>query len=174
MSADLDRIKIPVVRRKSDSKWEVDIGKVDAALSLWMASIEAKKSKDAKDAQERKDSQQGLAKSSTVTDLAQHSGDSLPDWRRTKAGDDLRYSFGRIIGDNLEDEVLKRDISWWVDSLVAEQSDSTQSDSTMMSGDSSNSHGSSPDENGRRWSRARSDAVELVIGFNGNKPHNGR
>jgi hypothetical protein len=45
----------------------------------------------------------------------------LPDWRRIKVGDDSRRTFGRIIGDSLNDE-LKRDISWWFDSIIAELS----------------------------------------------------
>ncbi|KAH7244825.1 hypothetical protein B0J15DRAFT_537647 [Fusarium solani] len=148
-----DKVKIPVVRRSSDGKWEVDVAKIDAVLSLWMASNEAKTAKDAKDAQQR---------------LAQDSGDPSPDWRRIKVGDDSRRTFGRIIGDNLNDEVLKRDISWWVDSIIAEQSDPAVEDNNNSGDDSNNAEG-----HGRLWSRARSSDVDLVIGFNGNKPHNG-
>jgi hypothetical protein len=116
-----DKVKIPVVRRNSDGKWEVDVAKIDAVLSLWMASIEAKTAKDAKDAQQRRDARRGLGKGRLATDLAQDSGDPLPDWRRIKVGDDSRRTFGRIIGDSLNGE-LKRDISWWFDSIIAELS----------------------------------------------------
>ncbi|KAM6516371.1 hypothetical protein FALCPG4_014555 [Fusarium falciforme] len=162
-----DMVKIPV-RRESDRKWEVDVAKIDAVLSLWMASIEAKKAKDAKNAQQRRDAPQGLGKGRSATDVARHSSDTLPDWRRTKVGDDLRCSFGRIIGDNLSDEVLKRDISWWVDSIIAEQSDPAVEDDNNSGDDSDDAEG-----NGRFWSRARTSDVDLVIGFNGNKTHHG-
>ncbi|RSL78383.1 hypothetical protein CEP51_008242 [Fusarium floridanum] len=176
MSGDLDTVKIPVERKNSDGKWQVDVAKIDAILSLWMASIEAKKAKDAKDAQERRDSQWGLGKGRSLTDLTPHSGDPLPDWRRTKVGDDSRCTFGRIIGDNLKDEVLKRDISWWVDSIVAEQSDPAVEDDNNSSdegNDEGSDDGRDAEGNRRLWSRARSSDVELVIGFNGNKPHDG-
>ncbi|KAJ4203265.1 hypothetical protein NW767_005380 [Fusarium falciforme] len=163
-----DKVKIPVVRRNSDGKWEVDVAKIDAILSLWMASIEAKMAKDAKDAQRRRDARRGLGKGRSATDLAQDSGDPSPDWRRIKVGDDSRRTFGRIIGDNLNDEVLKRDISWWVDSIVAEQSDPVVEDDNNSSDGDSDVEG-----NGRLWSRARSSDVDLVIGFNANKPHDG-
>ncbi|RSL58762.1 hypothetical protein CEP53_006033 [Fusarium sp. AF-6] len=176
ISGDLDTVKIPVERKNSDGKWQVDVAKIDAILSLWMASIEAKKAKDAKDAQERRDSQWGLGKGRSLTDLTPHSGDPLPDWRRTKVGDDSRCTFGRIIGDNLKDEVLKRDISWWVDSIVAEQSDPAVEDDNNSSdegNDEGSDDGRDAEGNRRLWSRARSSDVELVIGFNGNKPHDG-
>ncbi|KAJ3457220.1 hypothetical protein MRS44_014361 [Fusarium solani] len=163
-----DKVKIPVVRRSSDGKWEVDVAKIDAVLSLWMASNEAKTAKDAKDAQQRRGARRGLGKGRSATGLVQDSGDPSPDWRRIKVGDDSRRTFGRIIGDNLNDEVLKRDISWWVDSIIAEQSDPAVEDNNNSGDDSNNAEG-----HGRLWSRARSSDVDLVIGFNGNKPHNG-
>lgn len=172
-----DKVKIPVVRRNLDGKWEVDVAKIDAILSLWMASIEAKTAKDAKDAQQRRDARRGLGKGRSATDLVQDSGDPSPDWRRIKVGDDLRRSFGRIIGDNLNDEVLKRDISWWVDSIIAEQSDPAMEDDNNrsdVSSDISSDDGSNAEGNGRLWSRARTSDVDLVIGFNGNKPHDGK
>lgn len=186
-----DRVKISVIRN-SDGKWEVDIATIDAALSLWMASIEAKKAekaknaeeadkakqaKDAKTTQQRRDAQPGLRKHGSVTDPLGNSGDSSPNWRRTKVGDDLRRSFGRIIGDNFNDEVLKRDISWWVDSIIAEQSDPVaEDDNNSSDGDSDDGSddGSDAEGNGRLWSRARTSDVDLVIGFNGKKPHNGK
>ncbi|UPL02498.1 hypothetical protein LCI18_013432 [Fusarium solani-melongenae] len=176
VSEDPQRVKIPVAQRKPSGKWEVDVAKIDAAISLWMASIEAKKAKDAKDAKQRRDARQGLGKGGPGTDVVQHSSDTLPDWRRIKVGDDLRCSFGRIIGDNFSDEVLKRDISWWVDSIIAEQSDPAMEDDDNSSDDSnddSNDNGSNAEGNGRIWSRARTGDVDLVIGFNGNESHDG-
>ncbi|KAF4460772.1 hypothetical protein FALBO_12442 [Fusarium albosuccineum] len=162
-----DVIQIPVVRRKSTGKWEVDIGKIDAVLSLWMASFEAQRSRDADNAKRRKEAQQDVGKSKIPSNQRQPAREPSPDWRRTKAGDDLRYTFGRIIGDNLEDQVLKRDISWWVESLVAEQSDPERGVTN-----NSDEDGSNTEDNGRRWSKARSGDVDLVIGFNSNEPHN--
>ncbi|KAF4884743.1 Ankyrin-3 [Colletotrichum fructicola] len=118
-----DQIKIPVTRKTSSHKWKVDIGKIDATLSLWMASIET----------------------DTRKPVSPYSDDASSDWRRAKAGDDLTYSFERIIGSNLKDGMLKRDISWWVDSLLAEQSDAQAEDNT-------------PSDR---------DDVKIVIGFNG-------
>ncbi|KAF3003987.1 hypothetical protein E8E14_007350 [Neopestalotiopsis sp. 37M] len=86
---------------KRDSKWKADLGTVEAALSLWLASINAENAED-------------TAIRATY------------DWRRAKADDSLICSFYRIIGDKLSDGALKRDISWWVDSLVAEQSGGTK------------------------------------------------
>ncbi|KAF5012140.1 hypothetical protein FDECE_1789 [Fusarium decemcellulare] len=156
-SGERDRIVIPIVRKKQSGTWEVDIGKVDAALSLWMASIEAKKLKYTNNDKESRES-------------AQLSDQGRPNWRRNLAGHGMKHSFCRIIGDNLEDEVLKRDISWWVDSLIAEESDPRITDESC-----SIDYGKSSDENSiresqRRPSKARSNKVDLVIGFNG-APH---
>ncbi|EXF73778.1 hypothetical protein CFIO01_07406 [Colletotrichum fioriniae PJ7] len=165
-SEDLDTIEIPIVRKESEhsTKWEADIGKIEATLSLWMASIEAKR----------------------FGDRSPASSDPPLDWRRTKAGDDLRYSFGRIIGDNLNDDVLKRDVSWWVDSLVAEQSDITtdggrrgyDNSDDEESGDEESEDVESndgkisleSDEPTRKKSKARGENVDIVIGFNGFEP----
>ncbi|KAF5611338.1 uncharacterized protein FTJAE_14208 [Fusarium tjaetaba] len=98
-----DYIQISV-KRSSQGKWKADLGKIDAALSLWMADIEAKR----------------LNKERTDKD---NETDSSQDWRRTQSGNDLTYKYGRLVGDNLKDDVLKRDISWWVDGIIADQCD---------------------------------------------------
>ncbi|KAI3587286.1 hypothetical protein IWW34DRAFT_875 [Fusarium oxysporum f. sp. albedinis] len=138
-----DFIQIPIEIRTEGNKknWKVDLGKIDAALSLWMATIEKERSHDTTQTSEPVDSV--------------NSADQPPsEWRRTKVGDDPKYSFCRIVGDNLEDEALKRDISWWVDSFVAEQCDPW-------------GQGNVEDYNEQRWNPARNNSVDLVIGFSG-------
>ncbi|CAG9996188.1 unnamed protein product [Clonostachys byssicola] len=136
-----DFIHIPLDGRRPDRNWKVETGKVDAVLSLWMATIVAS-------------SLEGRKSTTGPGHSSKSSSQTEADWRRTKAGDDPSYNFCRIIGDNLKNNVLKRDIAWWVDSLVAEQSDST-----MRSDDTS--------EDTQPPGRARNDGVDLVIGFNG-------
>ncbi|KAG5754659.1 hypothetical protein H9Q70_002679 [Fusarium xylarioides] len=102
-------IKLLVVH--TDGKWKLDDGRVDAVLSLWMASIDAPRSEPANDSTDQRPNQKKQDKAKTDA------------WRRAKAGDDLTYSFKRVLGNNLKDGSLKRDISWWVDSLIANRSD---------------------------------------------------
>ncbi|KAG5804164.1 hypothetical protein H9Q71_011248 [Fusarium xylarioides] len=120
----------------TDGKWKLDDGTVDAVLSLWMASIDAPRSEPANDSTDQKPHQKKQAKAKQDA------------WRRAKAGDDLTYSFKRVLGLNLQDGVLKRDISWWVDNLIANQSGYESSDS-----------GGIGYEQGR----------EIIIGFHGAK-----
>ncbi|SPJ88726.1 uncharacterized protein FTOL_12620 [Fusarium torulosum] len=121
--------------------WKVDIGKIDAALSLWMATIEKERS-------------HGTDQTSEPVDFDISADQSPSEWRRTKVGDDPNYTFCRIVGDNLEDEALKRDISWWVDSFVAEQCDPLGQENDY-------------DDNQQRWNPARNNDADLVIGFSG-------
>lgn len=102
-------------------KFEINSGLIDAAMSLWMARIDAKKPQNIDDDDKTN----------------QRSGD----WRREKAGDSLIYDFYRILGNNMEDDSLKRDISWWVDDATAELS------ARDMGGDKSK--------------------ADIIIGFNG-------
>jgi len=109
-SKGLDFIVIPVSR--SDGNWTVDLGKVDAALSLWMATIEAKLL---------------LEKRAIVNHPPGEAGTGVPatrktsEWRRIKAATGMKLDFYRILGTDFEDGVLKRDLCWWVDELFAEQ-----------------------------------------------------
>ncbi|KAK3330422.1 hypothetical protein B0H66DRAFT_527778 [Apodospora peruviana] len=172
-----DFIVISVKRSADPSKWEVEIGMVDAALSLWMASIEANA------LEEQKKSTKNNSTTGSASPKSQ-----MPDsnWRRTKAGSGMRYKFCRILGDNFKDGVLKRDLSWWVDELIADQSDLRRGDVETMAmvapDDSDDSSDASGDEIDRgserddqnsvshvRWhpSRARGGCVDFVIGFNG-------
>ncbi|KAK7432975.1 hypothetical protein QQZ08_000446 [Neonectria magnoliae] len=131
-------IMIPI--RSSGKKWEVDIGTVEAALSLWMASIEATTLQD---------KASPIEGSSTNGHKQKH-----PDWRRAKARTGMRHSFCRILGDDFDNGVLKRDLSWWVDELVADTAANNGNDykSTTTT----------------RWhkSHARDRDVGLIIGFN--------
>jgi hypothetical protein len=138
-----DFIQIPVKNSAEGGKknWKVDLGKIDAALSLWMATIE-------------KEQSHGTNQISEPVDFVNSADQSPDEWRRTKVGDDPNYSFCRIVGDNLEDEALKRDVSWWVDSFVAEQCEIRAQENA-------------DDDNSQRWSMARTNGVDLVIGFSG-------
>ncbi|CAJ0555364.1 Ff.00g054290.m01.CDS01 [Fusarium sp. VM40] len=139
-----DLIKIPIIRNKSSNKssnksgynWELDAGLIDAALSLWMASIDGKKPKTT----DKTDGQKPPLNRKKDDGPGETMPPSTTDWRFSKDDDTLKYSFYRIIGDNLEDGVLKRDISWWADSLHPRENKP--------------GHGVTEDE-------------ELVIGFNG-------
>lgn len=127
-----DTIQFVISRKKSNNRFEVDLGLIDAAISLWMATIDAKKQQ--------------------ATDDRSKSSKRAADWRRERTGDSLIYDYYRIIGDNLKDSVLKRDISWWIDSTTASRSD-PQLNGVIDSG---------------KGIRREVD-VELVIGFNGIK-----
>ncbi|KAF2450262.1 hypothetical protein P171DRAFT_438940 [Karstenula rhodostoma CBS 690.94] len=131
-------VNIPL--EKHGEKWRADIGKIEAIISLWMAATEVRTETKRKPAS-------GAASKST------DEKSDLTDWRRTKVGSNLRYRFCRILGNDLEDDKLKRDLSWWIDELIADKSD----DTTI--------HNASEDT----WfcSKAREEEVDLIIGFNG-------
>ncbi|KAF5578241.1 hypothetical protein FPCIR_11643 [Fusarium pseudocircinatum] len=131
-----DYIQISV-KRGSQGKWKADLGKIDAALSLWMADIESKRLD-----KEQMDKDKGT--------------DPFEDWRRTQSENDLTYKYGRLIGDNLKDNVLKRDISWWIDGIIAEQCDPRVQETTKDGQNTSN-------EKSQHWSKD----VDLVIGRKG-------
>ncbi|KAH3991902.1 hypothetical protein HBI56_206560 [Parastagonospora nodorum] len=149
-----DYITVPIQKSGYDSKWQVSIGAVDAILSLWIASIEA---------------QADAQRSTDKVDAKKTPGQTpqLPNWRRTKAGVDLRYNYCRILGDDFEDGSLKRDLSWWVDELIAEQS-ASQSPTGKVG---PNHGGKKSKDQTCRWdcsnARANAKATDLIIGFNG-------
>ncbi|KAM0471352.1 hypothetical protein ACHAP7_009126 [Fusarium lateritium] len=134
LSGRQDSIKFSISRKKPSNAWDLDTGLIDAAMSLWMARIDAKWSNTANRAADQDDRQD------TSENRKQHASSSTNDWRFGKDEDTLRYRFYRIIGDNLEDGVLKRDVSWWADSLDTKESEPGQ--------------GMAEDD-------------ELIIGFNG-------
>lgn len=125
-----DSIQFRIAPKKKEGRFEVDLGLIDAAMSLWMASVDAKKPQNTTEEEE---------KNKRVTD-----------WRRERTGDSLIYDYYRIIGNNLKDGVLKRDISWWVDNLTAEMSEPQPSEKSRSSKD-----------------EKRKEDAEIVIGFNG-------
>ncbi|KAH3958115.1 hypothetical protein HBH92_210860 [Parastagonospora nodorum] len=149
-----DYITVPIQKSGYDSKWQVSIGAVDAILSLWIASIEA---------------QADAQRSTDKVDAKKTPGQTpqLPNWRRTKAGVDLHYNYCRILGDDFEDGSLKRDLSWWVDELIAEQS-ASQSPTGKVG---PNHGGKKSKDQTYRWdcsnARANAKATDLIIGFNG-------
>jgi hypothetical protein len=162
-----DYVTISVQKSSDNDRWQVAIGTIDAILSLWTASIEAQ----AADA--RKSSDEDNA------DKTPGQNFDLPNWRRMKAGIDLRYNYCRILGDDFEDGVLKRDLSWWVDELIADQSDShpesnhgaptNKRDVESKAEGSSAQRGSELTDNQWKRSNARVNAKagDLIIGFNG-------
>jgi hypothetical protein len=102
ISRETDNVVINLTKSKR-KKWLVEVGKVEAILSLWLASIEAETLKNAEQATSNAD----------APGKAQRR-DELADWRRTQAGIGSKLECYRVIGDNYKDNVLKRDISWWV------------------------------------------------------------
>ncbi|KAK3312638.1 hypothetical protein B0H66DRAFT_484763, partial [Apodospora peruviana] len=115
-----DKVTISVERRQEgrEYRWFVEIGKIEALLSLWLASIESEMIKQT---------------------------DELGDWRRSKVGIGAKLDYCRIIGDNYSDDVLKRDISWWVSEQAVDQANSNPGATLIRGG----------------------EKVKLVIGFNG-------
>lgn len=111
-----------------------------------MATIESTRKADKKEAKEKQDQAADASESSQ--------GSS--NWRYKKSGINLRYKFCRIIGDAYDDDVLKRDLSWWIDELIADQSDDCQE----------------PESEEPSWlhSNARTD-MDLIIGFNSSQNH---
>lgn len=126
-----DAVQFKITRNKA-GKFEVEIGLIDAAISLWMARIDAKKPTAIESGSE------------------EGKGNKEKDWRRERSGDSLTYDFYRIIGNNFQDDALKRDISWWVDNLTAERSEPQPKDKSKSG----------------KGEKGKGDA-EIVIGFNG-------
>lgn len=163
-----DCFNIAIKRSGETGKWHADIGKIEAVLSLWMATIEAKRTEEERLSSELK----------TAADVSSIRAPS--NWRRTKAGVDLRHDLCRLLGDNFEDGILKRDLAWWVDDLIADQSDALspdkgESQKPGQQGDSKlapRKKDKRPAEivvNKPSWQRsvARTEAKGLVVGFNG-------
>jgi hypothetical protein len=90
-----------------DNRWSVEIGKIEAIISLWLASIEA----------------DTISHNETDISNADESSkaDGSADWRRSRAGVGSKLDYRRIVGDNYKDDVLERDINWWVGELSADQ-----------------------------------------------------
>lgn len=74
---------------KESSGWVVEVGEVEAILSLWMAYLEE-------------------------TNTARARNDKEHQWQRSKAGVDSRINYCRILGPNDQHGTLQRDINWWV------------------------------------------------------------
>ncbi|WAO95424.1 B30.2/SPRY domain-containing protein [Fusarium falciforme] len=88
------------IERKNGT-WVAELGKIEAIMSLWMASIEA----------------QPVVEQSKATDNRSDTGKG--DWRRSGGA---KVKFRRIVGDwrgKTIDHSLKRDISWWISNDIA-------------------------------------------------------
>jgi hypothetical protein len=135
-------ISLSPVTAGSKTRYLVEIGKIEAVLSLWIASMEAEMIKSTEQATH----QSGAPGKGPPQD-------ELADWRRSKAGIGSKLDYCRIIGDNYEDGVLKRDISWWVGRQIADQAHVETDDS---------------ETDGAATTPARGgEKVKIVIGFNG-------
>ncbi len=93
--------------------------------------------------------------------------DTLTVSRRKLSGTQSSFGFCRILGDLIEGDLekeatLKRDLSWWVDDLIAEQSDDCES----LNAEAPNPKGAT--KVNWRGSKAR-EGCRLIIGFNGHK-----
>ena len=100
-----------VKRRVNDNpkarKWEIDTGKIDAALSLWIAAMELELK-----------SKRGDKKNLKGENVSEPSSPVQPsDWRRKNEGEDIakRQPFCHIIGRDDKDGVLRRNLAWWAD-----------------------------------------------------------
>jgi hypothetical protein len=147
-----DYVRIPVRWLGKNDRWQADIRTIEAVLSLWMATIETKEDE--------------IHSGKTKNSPAPISGSlSL---RRTKS----RYVFCRILGDHFAEEnsTLKRDLSWWVDELIAEQSDNPVEEDESRTEPNPNTRDSVADETpvASTWHRSKArNGADLVIGFNG-------
>lgn len=112
---------------------------MDAILSLWLAAEMARLSEKEEDTGKQ----------------------SRDDWRRKQAGLDAKHTYCRILGDDAEDGCLERNLAWWVDESIAEESKSLIGSAPSATNAAS--------VQGPRWyaSQARSDEVDSIIGFNG-------
>ncbi|KAI8712283.1 B30.2/SPRY domain-containing protein [Fusarium sp. LHS14.1] len=92
-----------VLIENKNGKWVAELGKIEAIMSLWMASMQA----EHLDIKEKRDT----VDSRLIPQLG--------DWRRASS---TKVKFGRIVGDfGKGHSTLKRDISWWVgDHIVSE------------------------------------------------------
>lgn len=138
-SGETDSVVISLTRdtKEKGSRWVVGIGKIESVLSLWIASIEAKMIENA-----------DRATTNAGAPGKARRGVELADWRRSQAGIGSKLDYCRVIGDNYEDGVLKRDISWWVGKQIADQADIESDDS-------------------RTTAPRGGEKVKLAIGFNG-------
>ncbi|KAF0640929.1 hypothetical protein FPSE5266_00694 [Fusarium pseudograminearum] len=69
--------------------WNINVGEVEAIVSIWMANLEAQNTTKAKN-------------------------DKDTEWQRSKAGIALGVDFCRLLGRKYDNGVLQRDINWWV------------------------------------------------------------
>jgi hypothetical protein len=158
----LDSVTVTIERSQRSGKWRVDIGQLDAILSLWLASEAARLVERPKhsDKQEEAPRTQG--------------SDDSPNWRRKKAGLETRYNYCRILGDDPDDGILQRDLAWWIDESIAEESESFAGSARTTAGIIPGNRRSGmlhhqDSSRGPRWyrSRARDNVKDLIIGFNG-------
>lgn len=87
-----------VLIENKNGKWIIELGKLEAILSLWMASIKAR--------------ELDIEKKGYATDNC--SDTKIGDWRRSSGA---KVRFDRVVGDGwffARNDSLKRDISWWV------------------------------------------------------------
>ena len=151
-----DFVTIPL-KKTSEGRWQVGIGTLEAILSLWMAGIETQA------ADRRKDLEVQRAK--------------RQDWRRNKAGVDLRYEYYRILGDDNKGGTLKRDLSWWVDETIVERAcsrskmqNSPSNEEVTPGNSSAASVPNSPAHQDSQQPCSEASTIKetsLVIGFNG-------
>lgn len=81
----------------TDSEWAVESGKLEAILSLWIATMESKMMRNVKE---------------NVED-----GKNENDWRRRKMAIDQKVSCQRLLGPK-NSGVLSRDIAWWAGTFL--------------------------------------------------------
>ena len=115
-----DYIRILVDRRQPGS-WRVKLGDIEAMISMWMASAELSIEKRRDEAAKR--------------DQSEQTQETKEDWRRTKAQLGSKYKYCRVLGDDSDERRLKRDLSWLVDELIAEESDESRSHTKFQEAD---------------------------------------
>ncbi len=100
---------VPCVKlliKRESSGWSVDSGDIEAVLSLWMASIQARRVK------------------------CSERGEYI-NWGRSQISHDSRVNYSRILGYK-DDAVLVQDLEWWTPWTKDERGRSSTTDSPSM------------------------------------------
>ena len=154
----LDGSTEPVTKRTTvafpivceNGEWIIDIEKIEAVLSLWMASIEAEFER-----RRKRSEAEAVTKPQTTAVSEKNSR------HRRKGGIVTnRHTFYRVLGEDNKDGALKRDLSWWIGERFTLQGSAVADDETSDNAASVKIASNKPKE---QESTIRPD---FTIGFN--------
>ncbi|KAK2803455.1 hypothetical protein FQN51_003562 [Onygenales sp. PD_10] len=101
---DMDSKVIWLTVERKDKKWSARYNELDAALSLWMSLFERMWNEN----HGKLEDEDPVDDSASTGEWIAHAG---PQWESRE------YRYRRILGSN--NEMLKRDLAWWVDDMLA-------------------------------------------------------